>query len=128
MFTKNNFRQFETEFEFIIKDNDPSAFKNTLSFSPMKQIVEHRKKFDYMVSKLFEKYSLDNQELFDNFDRIWEEIGMNNLENKKLISKLLSLPVPVNIMSVPLVEFLRAYYRFVQTYCIDYAKKQIQED
>ena len=125
---KNEYRQFETELEFIIKDNDPSAFKNTLSLSPMKQIVEHRKKFNYMVSKLFDKYSLDNQELFDNFDKIWEEIGMNNLENKELIAKLLSLPVSVNIMSVPLVELLRAYYRFVQTYCIDYAKKQIQDN
>ena len=129
MFTKNNFRQFETELEYIIKDNDPSIVKSTLSLSPMKQIVEHRKKFDYMVSKLFDKYILDDQELFNNFDRIWEEMGFNSLENKSLLTKLLSLPIPSSIMSVtPLVMCLRAYYHFVQAYCTDYAKKQIKDN
>lgn len=130
MITKNEYRQFETEIEFIIKENDLSAFKNVLSFSPIKQIEERRKKFDYMISKLFDQYGLDNQELFDNFDAIWKETAISVLENKTLLRKVIDVTPGVGVITNLsfFVEWLRAYYCSVKKYCLDYAKKQVRKD
>ena len=131
MLTKNEFRQFETELNFIIKEHDPSTIKiiGRLAAldSPKEQLNEIRKKFDYMVSKLFDKYGLNDPELFDDFDEIWERICDEELDSYLTMALktyfLNHFEVPSNMQTV-----LSEYYDEVENYCIDFAKKQIKDN
>ena len=73
MITKNEFRKFSTEIEFVVKNNTPSTLKLVASLSPVEQLKERRSKFDFMVAQLFDKYGLDEPNLYDRFDELWED-------------------------------------------------------
>lgn len=134
--TKNEFRQFQTELEFIIKENDPSKIKvaaNLVLDSPQEQLDEYRKKFDFMVSKLFDKYGLDNQELFDNFDRLWnetceEELNSDTFEELKKFASRFSIVAQAAAMADSTSQvhsILNSYYQNVSGYCLKWVKKKI---
>ena len=131
MLSKNEFRQFKTELDFIIKEHDPSTIKiiGRLAAldSPKEQLEEIRKKFDYMVSKLFDKYGLEDTEMFDNFDEFWERICDEELDSDITMALktifLNQFEIPSNMQTV-----LSEYYDEVESYCIDYAKKQIKHN
>ena len=133
---KNEFRQFQTELEFIIKENDPSIIKvagNLVLDSTQEQLDEYRKKFDFMVSKLFDKYGLDDKELFENFDRLWEETCEEELNSdtfeglKKFASRfsIVAQAASISDSTYQVQTVLNSYYHNVLSYCLKTAKKKI---
>ncbi|MFQ8893143.1 MAG: hypothetical protein ACLR8H_12300 [Clostridium sp.] len=68
--TKNEYRRFKIELEAICREKEKfPLFKN------MKEVLKEKKdNYDFKVSGLFEVYNIENKNLFDVLDKIWEAL------------------------------------------------------
>lgn len=81
--TKNEYRRFKIELEAISKEKDNYPiilmFKSTME----KLVREKKDMYDFKVSSLFNFYNIENKNLFDDLDRIWEKCYENIIINLK---------------------------------------------
>lgn len=130
--TKNEYRQFETEVEFVGKDKNFVGIFNKLpkgfSFKSSDKILKDKKKaYDFMISKLFDKYGIQNKNLFDELDTIWKE-QYNLICNNKF--KILNYITPQSYYVSKVSEldsFMKGYISATCKYCCDFAKSEIDE-
>ncbi|CBH21394.1 protein of unknown function [Acetoanaerobium sticklandii] len=92
--TKNEYRQFITEIEFVGKDKKFSGIIDkigkSMSFKSANKILGDKKKaYDFMIINLFSKYRIDKPDLCDDLDKIWKQVYCeDNKKNSKKNSGL----------------------------------------
>lgn len=146
---KVEYRQFISELEFIGKDKSFSGLTNkifkSISFKENKDILKDKKSaYDFMIANLFAKYGIENDELYDRLDEIWEKCdGINSkalgrlgvsknklkyLEGIQNTQRLVMGPLmmtPSKLIDLQLI--MKEYIKLTYDYCSAYAKEQIHE-
>lgn len=141
--TKTEYNQFIIELEFIGKDKNYVGIFNkvgkALSFKESDKILkDKRNAYNFQISKLFDQYGIENEELFDSFNKIWKELYPKDDKKKfKLSNMIVGGPMlfPAGIVGGvgvlyaqklnELNSLMKSYINEVYQYCEDYAKGEL---
>lgn len=142
---KTEYNQFIIELEFIGKDKNYVGILNKVgkafSFKEADKILkDKRNAYNFQVSKLFDQYGIENEELFDSFNKIWNEVYTKD-DKKKLKNLYLMAGHPILFKGVlagragvsyanklnELNLLMKNYINEVYKYCEAYAKGELDE-
>lgn len=70
--TNNEYRRFKIELETISKEKDSFPLMIFMKSTLEKKAREKKDSYDFKVSKLFDFYNIENENLFDDLDKIWD--------------------------------------------------------
>ncbi|MDR3595064.1 hypothetical protein [Clostridium sp.] len=144
--TKTGYRQFIDEVYFLGKQKEYSGIFNKIipslklnTFKKAKKILlDKRKAYDFSLANLFRKYAMDNNDLYDELDKLWESI--DELEELKKY-EFLGVPIAmVPTVGLPIAGtasialkitrlqlIFNSYIDKTREYCNKVAKEQIDE-
>lgn len=127
--TKTEYNQFIIELEFIGKDKNYVGIFNkvgkALSFkTPDELLLDKRNAYNFQVSKLFDQYGINNEELFESFNKIWKFVYIkhyNNLSSNYIAGVAGLYAQRLNDLHL----LMKNYINYVYKYCETYAKSEV---
>lgn len=126
--TKTEYRQFIDEVYFLGKQKEYSGRLNKFILSlnifksPKKILLNKRKAYDFALANLFRKYGLNNDNLYDELDKIWDSI-----DEYEIRLALSPVSIAANIKFYELLLRFDTYIDKTKKYCENFAKGQIDE-
>lgn len=121
--TNNEYRRFKIELEAINKEKDNYPIMMFMKSTMEKIAREKKDNYDFKVSSLFDFYNIENKNLFDDLDKIWD-VCYENIINSKKFLRLIIAPfyTPSNIDRYLYEELVRKYKELVCIYCCKFVE------
>ena len=116
--TNNEYRRFKIELEAISKEKDPYPIMMFMKSTMEKLAREKKDNYDFKVSSLFNVYHIENKNLFDDLDKIWDVCYENIINSKKSLLSFMIASMITSITNTNNDRFL--YELLIETY-----KKQV---
>lgn len=115
--TKNLCHKFKIELESISKEKE--HFSTNIIFKDIKEELKEKKDiYDLKVSKLFDFYNIENKNLFDDLDEIWDRCYKTTLKIEKSRLMLACLINGINIISNDRLLYESLVERYKKEVCI----------
>lgn len=121
--TNNEYRRFKIELETISKEKDPYPIMMFMKSTMEKLSREKKDNYDFKVSSLFDFYNIENKNLFDDLDKIWDVCYENIINSKKnLLSFMIASLTNTNNDRYLYEALVRRYKELVCIYCCKFVE------
>lgn len=122
--TNNEYRRFKIEIEAISKEKDPYPIMIFMKSTMEKKAREKKDSYDYKVSNLFNFYNIENKNLFDDLDKIWDVCYENIINPKKnLLESIIDFYTNTNNDTRYFYDLLvKTYKKQVCIYCCKFVE------
>lgn len=121
--TNNEYRRFKIEIEAISKEKDPYPIMIFMKSTMEKKAREKKDSYDYKVSNLFNFYNIENKNLFDDLDKIWDVCYENIINSKKsLLSFMIASITKTNNDRFLYELLIETYKKQVCIYCCKFVE------
>ena len=122
--TNNEYRRFKIEIEAISKEKDPYPIMIFMKSTMEKKAREKKDSYDYKVSNLFNFYNIENKNLFDDLDKIWDVCYENIINPKKnLLESIIDFYTNTNNDTRCFYDLLvKTYKKQVCIYCCKFVE------
>ena len=88
--TNNEYRRFKIELEAINKEKDNYPIMMFMKSTMEKIAREKKDNYDFKVSSLFDFYNIENKNLFDDLDKIWDVCYENIINSKNFLRLIIT--------------------------------------
>ena len=121
--TNNEYRRFKIELEAINKEKDNYPIMMFMKSTMEKIAREKKDNYDFKVSSLFDFYNIENKNLFDDLDKIWDVCYENIINSKNFLRLIITtFYTPSNIDRYRYEELVRKYKELVCIYCCKFVE------
>ena len=127
--TKNLYHKFKIELESISKEKE--HFSANIIFKDIKEELKEKKDiYDLKVSKLFDFYNIENKNLFDDLDEIWDRCYENTIKLEKsnvMVASIINTINIINNIRLLCESLVEKYKKQVCIYCCKFVYDLINE-
>jgi hypothetical protein CLOST_1274 len=121
--TNNEYRRFKIELEAINKEKDNYPIMMFMKSTMEKIAREKKDNYDFKVSSLFDFYNIENKNLFDDLDKIWDVCYENIINSKNFLRLIITtFYTPSNNDRYLYEELVRKYKELVCIYCCKFVE------
>ena len=121
--TNNEYRRFKIELEAINKEKDNYPIMMFMKSTMEKIAREKKHNYDFKVSSLFDFYNIENKNLFDDLDKIWDVCYENIINSKNFLRLIITtFYTPSNNDRYLYEELVRKYKELVCIYCCKFVE------